>query len=605
MAPSLNTLLILSSLLVISAAVAAAQSPNFTCSSDSPTTCPTYVTYRVRSPYTALGTISRLFGITGDGIAAASNLSSGDAPLIPDQLLMVPVNCTCNGTHYFSNKTYHMNKDDSFYTVSTKPFQNLTNIYVVEDMNPSLDPSNLTVGVEVVFPLLCKCPGSSFGSQYLITYVWQPGDDVLSVANMFQASSSDIVVINNDRNFSAATCLPVLIPVNSLVILQSFVSSVASSKSRPHRMLVAVLSIVMVLLVVSSGLAVYFRLLYKRSKVLARSSSSLETFGLIPASKDQASEPKTSQDKLLPGVSGYLCNPIIYDLDVIMKATSNLSERCAIGRSVYKAIINGDEVVVKKTREAAEEIQILQRVSHGNLVGLMGVSLDDDLNFYVVYEYVENGSLDNWLFPKVSPSSHSVTAEPLSWKQRLVIALDVANGLQYMHEHAQPSVVHRDISTSNILLDSKFKAKISNFSAARPAACSLMLNVDVFCFGVVVLELLSGRKVMETKDNGKVVMLWVEIGGILEGGDQRKERLRRWMDPKLKGCFSIDDALSLATIAKLCTSEKASERPTMAEVVFSLSVVVQPSPFMYDKSWISKFEAEEVGKFKLKVLDGY
>ncbi|KAH6832153.1 hypothetical protein C2S53_007431 [Perilla frutescens var. hirtella] len=592
MAASLNTFPIISSLLLICAA--AAPLPNntaetdFTWSGDSPATCATYVTYRVESPYSDLGSISHLFGVSSVEIATSTNLASEDAPLVPDQLLMVPINCTSNGSHYFSNVTYQMKRDDSFYTVSTKAFQNLTNIYVVEDMNPSLDPTNLTVGVEVVFPLLCKCtcmsPSQSALIQYLITYVWQPFDDVLSVSNMFQASSSDIVMINNNRNFTAAICLPVLIPVNSPVIVQSFVSSASYSQSKPHWILIAVLSIIMVLLVFSSSLAVYFRLKYKKNKMLARSSSSTSA-SLIPAYKDQGLEPKTTfQDKLLPGVSGYLCKPIIYDVDVVMKATSNLSERCRIGRRMYRAVINGQDVAVKKTRDAAEELQILQRVNHANLVKLMGVSSDDDGNFFLVYEYVENGSLDNWLFPKV------VSKKALSWKQRLLIALDVANGLQYMHEHTQPSVVHRDISTGNILVDSNFKAKISNFSAAT---CSMTLNVDVFCFGVVLLELLSGRKVMESKENGEVVMLWVEIGGILGGGgDERKERLIRWMDPKLKkGCFSIDDALSLAAMAKACTSEKPSERPTMAEVVFGLSLIVQSSPLMYE---ISNFETEEV-----------
>ncbi|KAL0380951.1 UNVERIFIED_CONTAM: Serine/threonine receptor-like kinase NFP [Sesamum angustifolium] len=94
-----------------------------------------------------------------------------------------------------------------------------------------------------------------------------------------------------------------------------------------------------------------------------------------------------------------------------------------------------------------------------------------------------------------------------------------------------------------------------------------MLNIDVFSFGVVLLELLSGKKVMETKDNGEVVMLWKEVREILDIEDQRTERLRRWMDPFLKSTYSIDDALSLAILARACTSEKSSERPRMAEIV--------------------------------------
>lgn len=177
---------------------------------------------------------------------------------------------------------------------------------------------------------------------------------------------------------------------------------------------------------------------------------------------------------------------------------------------------------------------------------------------------------------------------------RLLIALDVANGLQYMHEHSQPSIVHKDITTSNILLDSNFKAKIANFSGARRATCSIMLNIDVFSFGVVLLELLSGKKVMETRDDGEVVMLWKEVKAILDGEDLRKERLRRWMDPKLKNDYAIDDALSLAILGRACTSENSLERPRMSEIVFSLCVLTQSSPQMSEESWMPKFENEEV-----------
>ncbi|KAL6575466.1 hypothetical protein OROMI_012751 [Orobanche minor] len=239
-----------------------------------------------------------------------------------------------------------------------------------------------------------------------------------------------------------------------------------------------------------------------------------DLMAMYKASKDEKFEVKTVQDKLLPGVSGYLGKPIVYDLNVILKATMNLSERYRIGGSVYKAMINDQILSVKKTRDGTEEVQILQRVNHANLVKLMGVSSDNDGNFFIVYENIENGSLDIWLSPKVSSSS--ATVESLSWSHRVVIALDVANGLHHMHDHTQPSIVHKDIKTSNILLDSNFREKISNLSAARTSTSPIMLNIDVFSFGVVLLELLSGKKVMETKDNGEVVMLWKEVKGILD-----------------------------------------------------------------------------------------
>ncbi|KAH6806483.1 hypothetical protein C2S51_031314 [Perilla frutescens var. frutescens] len=601
MAVSLNILLFVSSLLLLfSVSPVAAQVPNntavtdFRSSADSPSSCKTYLTYRVRSPYSDLGSISDLFGKSRMEIATATNLTSEDAPLVPNQLLLVPIICTSNGTHYFSNVTYKIKKDESFYLVQVRVFQNLTDYHVVEDMNPKLNPNNLTIGEEVVFPLFCKCPGNSYtekGIQILTTYVWQPGDDLLPVSAMFQASPSDIVMANNNRNFTAAICLPVLIPEKAPILVQFFPSSASHGKFK-RRWIVISSSSALAFFIILSGLVVYFFLSHKKKKMVA---SALKFSGRIPtykASKDENSVVKTIQNKLLPGVSGYLGKTVVYDLNVIMVATMNLSERYRIGGSVYKAMINDQVLAVKKTREATEELQILQRVNHANLVKLKGVSSDNDGNFFIAYEYVENGSLDKWFSLKVSASS--ATIESLNWRQRLVIALDVANGLQYMHEHTEPSIVHKDIRTSNILLDSNFRAKIANFSAARPATSYVMLNIDVFSFGVVLLELLSGKKVMETKDNGEVVMLWKEVKGILDVEDQRKERLRRWMDPNLESSYPIDDALNLAVLARACTSENSLERPSMGEIVFNLSVLTHSSSQMSEKSWVSKFEAEEV-----------
>lgn len=602
MAISFNIFSIISSLFLIVISSAASQFVNntavtdFRSSADSPSSCEAYITYRVRPPYADLGSISGLFGKSGVEIANATNLTSEEAPLVPNQLLLVPITCTSNGTHYFSNMTYKIKKDDNFYSVQVTAFQNLTDYHVIEDMNPSLNPHNLSIGDEVVFPLFCKCPGKSYkekGIRFLTTYVWQPDDDVLSVSAMFQTTALDIEMANNNRNFTAAICLPVLVPEMTPIVVQIFPSPASRGKSKRQWILIASSSALA--LIVLSGFAVYFFHSRKKKKTLDRNGSSLEAsdlFAMYKASKDKKLEVKAVQDKLLPGVSGYLGKPIVYDINVILKATMNLSERYRIGGSVYKATINDQVLAVKKTRDATEEVQILQRVNHANLVKLMGVSSDNDGNFFIAYEYVENGSLDNWLSPKVSATSAAVKS--LVWSQRLVIALDVANSLHYMHEHTQPSVVHKDIRTSNILLDSNFRAKIANLSAARPATSSIMLNIDVFSFGVVLLELLSGKKVMETKDDGQVVMLWKEVKGILDVEDQRKERLRRWMDPTLEGAYPIDDALSLATLARACTSENSLERPTMGEVVFNLSVLSQSSPQTSDKSWVSKFETEEV-----------
>ncbi|CAN4081612.1 unnamed protein product [Withania somnifera] len=570
---------------------------DFSCSLNSSWSCDTYVTYRARPPnFFDVGSISDLLEVSRLSIAKATSLASEDTELFPDQLLLVPIKCYCNGSHYFSNVTYEIKKGDSFYSVSIGAFENLTNYHVVQDMNPTLDPTNLTIGAEAVFPLFCKCPTHSDlgkGLQYLVTYVWQPWDDILPVSNMFGASAADILAANNYRNFTAAICFPVLIPVKLPIVLQSYPSSASNRKSKHVWILITVLSIMGLLAVFTFCLMVCMRLLdEKRRAKLVRNSSTLETSDLFhtkKASESKIMDHKNIQDKILPGVSGYIGKPKIYDLNIIMEATFDLSERYRIGRSVYRATISDQVVAVKKTKQALEELTILQKLHHANLVKLMGVSSDDHGNSFLVYEYAENGSLDQWLFPRSSSASGSVV--PLDWSQRLHIALDVANALQYLHEHTQPCIVHGDIRTCSILLDSRFKAKIASFSKATHATNSMMLKVDVFAFGLVLLELLSGKKTMESKDNVEILIKCKEIKGILEDEDNR-EKFTRWMDPKLI-FYPVDDALNLAALAKVCTSAQSAERPRMTDIVFNLCFLTQSSVEMYGRSWTSG-EAEEI-----------
>ncbi|XP_076936204.1 serine/threonine receptor-like kinase NFP [Bidens hawaiensis] len=574
---------------------------NFTCSADSPPSCQTYVTYRAKPPYMALGSISDLFGISRLSIAEANNLTSENENILYDQLLLIPVTCSCNGSHYFSNVTYETQKGDSFYVVASSVFQNLTNYHVVEDMNPTLNPTNLTVGDQVVFPLFCTCPKQLQNQErYLIIYVWQPEDNILIASTMFNTSSYDVANENNFSNFTAASFLPVIIPVSELPTFPPphHIPGSETKKSKKVQTVFVIFGTTgSFFVIVLLCFLTYKCCSRKLKRILARNESSFEFTDLLYMKKAAKHEPvvptKKNQDKLLPGVSGYLSKPIMYGTKEIMEATMNLSERYRIGGAVYKAMIRGQTLAVKKTQDATEELKILQRVHHTNLVKLMGISSGFNGNCFLVYEYAEKGSLDKWLLSRhLSSSLGSHVNANLSWSQRLNLALDIANGLQYMHEHSQPSIAHRDLRTSNILLDSNFKGKIGNFSAARPAISSIMLKVDVFAFGVILLELLSGKKAIETRDDGVICMAWKEIKKILEVEDKREESLRLWMDPNLGSFYPIDAALSMAALARACTSEKSADRPGMTEIVFNLSVLSQS--YSERSSTSSGLETEDV-----------
>ncbi|KAJ4844869.1 hypothetical protein Tsubulata_004363, partial [Turnera subulata] len=591
-------------LLLLSPTNVIAQSPaatNFSCSTDSYAPCQAYIAYLAQAPnFLNLGNISDLFGVSRQLIASSSSLVSEDTQLFPNQLLLVPITCGCTGNRSFVNITYQIKPGDSYYFVSVNAYENLTNWQLVEDFNPSLDPLLLHPGDKVIFPLFCKCPSkaqSVNGIQFLITYVWRPDDDLLKVAAKLNASARDIVLENDYQNFSDAVNHPMLIPVSQLPVLSQQHPYPEHKKSKHLWITVVIGSILgVVFIVLLVTFLVHTHSSTKKKKTLDRNGSCLETTDLIQTKElktFESFEPKTIQDKLLPGISGYLSKPVIFEVKEIMEATMDLGEHYRIGGSTYRANINGRLLAAKKTKgDITEELKILQKVNHANLVKLIGISSGTDGICFLVYEYAENGSVDKWLHPKSASSSSSVAF--LTWTQRLHIALDVATGLHYMHEHIQPSIVHRDVRTSNILLDSRFRAKISNFSLAKPAIDLMIPKIDVFAFGVVLLELLSGKRAMVTKENGEIVLLSKEIKDVLEVAEKREERFKKWMDPKLESFYPIDGALNIANLARACTMETASARPSMAEVVFNLTVLTQTASETLGRSSTAGLEAEEI-----------
>ncbi|BAU01219.1 hypothetical protein VIGAN_11040400, partial [Vigna angularis var. angularis] len=251
---------------------------NFSCPSDSPPSCETYVTYITQSPnFLSVTSVSNIFDTSPLSIARASNIENEEDKLIPGQVLLIPVTCGCTGNRSFANISYEINPGDSFYFVATTSYQNLTNWHVVMDLNPTLSPNTLPVGIQVVIPLFCKCPSKNQldrGIKYLITHVWQPNDNVSLVSNKFGASPEDILSENNyGQNFTAANNLPVLIPVTRLPdLIQS------PSDGRKHRIgLPVIIGISLgctLLVVVSAILLVYVYFL--KMKSLNRSASSAE-----------------------------------------------------------------------------------------------------------------------------------------------------------------------------------------------------------------------------------------------------------------------------------------------------------------------------------------
>ncbi|KAI4390014.1 hypothetical protein MLD38_002173 [Melastoma candidum] len=257
----------------------------------------------------------------------------------------------------------------------------------------------------------------------------------------------------------------------------------------------------------------------------------------------------------------------------------------------------GIPVAVKKSnpdsdqglREWQAEVKFLGKFSHPNLVKLMGFCWEDG-QFLLVYEYVQRGSLDRHLFRR--------GAEPLPWELRLKIAIGAARGLDFLHT-SEKSVIYRDFKSSNILLDADYNAKLSDFGLAKlgppegdshvttqvigtfgyaapeyVATGHLYLKSDVYGFGVVLLELLTGLRAQDsTRPSYKTNLVQWAKPFLNE-----KKQVRKIVDSKLDGRYSIKGATIAAETIVKCLEGDPKNRPGMDEVLTALEHALAISP---------------------------
>ncbi|URE43110.1 STYKc [Musa troglodytarum] len=280
-------------------------------------------------------------------------------------------------------------------------------------------------------------------------------------------------------------------------------------------------------------------------------------------------------------------------------ATKNFRSECLLGEGgfgrVYKGRLEktGLAVAVKQldrnglqgNREFLVEVLMLSLLHHQNLVNLIGYCADGDQRL-LVYEYMPLGSLEDHLL-EIPPDQ-----EPLSWYTRMKIAFGAAKGLEYLHEKANPPVIYRDLKSSNILLGKDYNAKLSDFGLAKlgPLGDSLhvssrvmgtygycapeyvrtgqlTLKSDVYSFGVVFLELITGRRVIDTTKptDEQNLVTWAQP----MFKDQK--RCCKLVDPLLQGDYPEKDLNQAVAVAAMCLQEEDVARPFMTDVVVALS----------------------------------
>ncbi|KAI3977122.1 hypothetical protein MKX01_042812 [Papaver californicum] len=327
------------------------------------------------------------------------------------------------------------------------------------------------------------------------------------------------------------------------------------------------------------------------------------------------------------GKGGRKQRPIatIYTDKELCKATNNYHDSQILGRggfgTVYKGILsNGTVVAIKKTKvvdrnqneQFINKIAVLSQINHKNVVQLLGCCLESEVPL-LVYEFVTNGTLHQHLYEGRENQTGSST---LSWNSRLRIALEVAGALAYLHSEASISIIHRDIKSSNVLLDEDYKAKVSDFGASRlnPMDQAQLSTVvqgtfgyldpeymlsnklteksDVYSFGVLLVELLIGKavfapdRVEEERNLANYFLSSMETNGLFVIIDSN---LVRYDNEQISSVHGHQQIQQMAELASKCLRMKGVNRPTMKEVAMvlhGLMMITSSQPGVLDDDYM-------------------
>ncbi|KAL6884573.1 hypothetical protein ACP4OV_010509 [Aristida adscensionis] len=500
---------------------------------------------------------------------------------------LVSVPCKCEAINDTMTALIH----DTLYEV--KGGDTADGIKVNNFSGLAMDAHVNATGEKITVHLPCGC--SSTASDGVLSYAVQDEDTLSTLASLFRSSSQDILNLNpslTNPDFIRTgwiLFIPMGVPGSSKKNVGSLSIIIAASISAAI-LLLCVFTVILRLKRRTSQHNVEVPE-NKMERILSNASIAALESHFFPSLRIDVVDPFQTE------------RPVIFSLKTVGDATANFDEKRKIGEggygSVYLGFIGAHEIAVKKmkaskSKEFFAELKVLCKVHHINVVELIGYAAGDD-HLYLVYEYVQNGSLSEHLHDPLLKGH-----QPLSWTARTQIALDSARGIEYIHDHTKACYVHRDIKTSNILLDNGLRAKVADFGLVKlvqrsdedecvatrlvgtpgylPPESVLELHMttksDVYAFGVVLAELITGFRALmrDNKEANKMKSLISVMRKAFKSEDLETS-LETIIDPNLKDNYPIEEVCKMANISIWCLCEDPLNRPEMRDIMPTLSQI--------------------------------
>nr|XP_009385427.1 PREDICTED: lysM domain receptor-like kinase 3 [Musa acuminata subsp. malaccensis] len=519
-----------------------------------------------------------------------------------DFLVAVPCACEAagNATALFHDTVYLVQPHDTASGVTDVVFSGLA--WRV--------PENITDFASITVRLPCGCSETT-----VVSYAVQSGDTLTSISELLDSDVEAIKAMNPELMPN-----PDFLNPGQLLFVPMGVHGSPPAPPPPpppppppkesgmQKTAIIILGVSLsVLFMVFGGLSIW---LYRRRR---RDESTAESLNVTVSKNSSARFITALQSQLLPSKSGegtatFMSErPVTFSLEEVDRATASFHDSRKIGEggygSVYLGILGTQEVAIKKmksskSKEFFAELNVLCKVHHRNVVELIGYAAGDD-HLYLVYEYLQNGSLSDHLHDPLLKGH-----QPISWTARTQIGLDAARGIEYIHEHTKATCVHRDIKTSNILLDSVLRAKVADFGLAKLVEQSdedwcfatrlvgtpgylppesvrelqMSTKSDVFAFGVVLAELVTGERALipDKKDACKMRSLVTAMKEV-SASDDPNAALEEIIDRNLDHVYPTEEVRKMVDVAMWCLSDDPVSRPEMREITTNLSQIVMAS----------------------------